>query len=220
MRQKQRIDDEIDFIEKVKRHTIIAMFSDDYLMETLVLKGGNAMDVVYKVAERASIDIDFSMGLEFTKDQLPTMEARIRAVLSDTFREIGYVVFDTKFVERPRDLPKHLETCWGGYRINFKVIEADLYDKNPDNLEFLRRNARIVGEDRKKVFQIDISKFEYCEEKAERESTDLRSLYIPHGCSYLKRSEQFASKCQCIEKSYAVQHSPREHAIFLTYTFC
>ena len=127
------------------------------------------MDVVYKVAERASIDIDFSMGLEFTKDQLPTMEARIRAVLSDTFREIGYVVFDTKFVERPRDLPKHLETCWGGYRINFKVIEADLYDKNPDNLEFLRRNARIVGEDRKKVFQIDISKFEYCEEKAERE---------------------------------------------------
>jgi hypothetical protein len=149
MQKKQKINDELDFIEKVKRLTIIAMFSDDYLMETLVLKGGNAMSVVYKIAERASIDIDFSMGLEFTKDELPTMEARITTVLSDTFREIGYVVFDAKFVERPNELSEDLKTWWGGYRIHFKVIEADLYKKNFDNLEFLRRNARVVDEDRK-----------------------------------------------------------------------
>ena len=38
----------MDDIDKIKRLTIIAMVSDDYLMEQLVLKGGNAIDIVYQ----------------------------------------------------------------------------------------------------------------------------------------------------------------------------
>ncbi len=49
---------------------IIAMFSDDELMEMLVLKGGNAMALFYSEYSRASIDLDFSLcgNLERIRD--------------------------------------------------------------------------------------------------------------------------------------------------------
>ena len=50
---------DLDRIEKIKRLAIIAMFSDDDLMERLVLKGGNALDIVYEIGSRASMDLDF-----------------------------------------------------------------------------------------------------------------------------------------------------------------
>ena len=50
---------DINILEKVKRLAIIAMVSDDELMDILVLKGGNAIDLIYQVSGRASIDIDF-----------------------------------------------------------------------------------------------------------------------------------------------------------------
>ena len=44
-------------VEEIKRLALIAMFSDDDLMQTLVLKGGNAMDLIYNVGHRASRDL-------------------------------------------------------------------------------------------------------------------------------------------------------------------
>ncbi len=52
-------------LERIKRLVVIAMFSDDQLMEYLVLKGGNAVDLVYKLSSRASMDIDLSMSEDF-----------------------------------------------------------------------------------------------------------------------------------------------------------
>ena len=34
---------DIDYLEQIKKFAIIAMFSDDDLMEMLVLKGGNVL---------------------------------------------------------------------------------------------------------------------------------------------------------------------------------
>lgn len=45
-----------DVLEQIKRVAIAAMFSDDELLEQLVLKGGNAMDVVLQVNSRASVE--------------------------------------------------------------------------------------------------------------------------------------------------------------------
>lgn len=50
-----------DELETIKKAGIVAMFADDDLMDQLVLKGGNAMDVVLGVNSRASVDLDFSM---------------------------------------------------------------------------------------------------------------------------------------------------------------
>jgi predicted nucleotidyltransferase component of viral defense system len=51
--------------EKIRKTTIIAMFSIDDLMESLVLKGGNAVGLVLKLSQRSSIDLDFSLKEDF-----------------------------------------------------------------------------------------------------------------------------------------------------------
>ena len=51
--------------EEIKKITLKAMYSDDELMEMLVLKGGNAIDLIYGVSSRSSLDLDFSMQSDF-----------------------------------------------------------------------------------------------------------------------------------------------------------
>ncbi len=168
--------DELSFIENVKRLTTIAMFSDDDLMEMLVLKGGNAMDIIYGITERASIDLDFSMSLDFKEGELAIIEVKIIKALQDTFSAEGYTVFDVKFLQRPQKVVM-AELFWGGYRVNFKLIENGRFEESTDSLEFLRRNARVIGVNGKKTFQIDISKFEYCDEKV-AEHLDGYTIYV------------------------------------------
>ena len=52
-------------IEIIKRIAIIALFSDDELMDSIVLKGGNAIDLLQVDTPnsyvRASYDLDFSI---------------------------------------------------------------------------------------------------------------------------------------------------------------
>src|SRR5436305_11747178 len=88
--------------EKIKKLVIIAMFSDDDLMERLVLKGGNAMDLVHRVSARASVDVDLSMAGDFTQDERLALQGRIETVLRTTFHPEGYHVFDVKLQEQPR----------------------------------------------------------------------------------------------------------------------
>lgn len=168
--------DELDFIEEIKKLTIIAMFSDDDLMEMLVLKGGNAMNIIYGMTDRASIDLDFSMATDFKKDELKIIENKITSTLQNTFSAAGYTVFDIKFAERPK-VTKTPEDFWGGYRVEFKLIEKTLYEKNKTDLALMRRRAKIVGVNGKKTFPVDISKFEYCEEK-KKTKIDGYTVYV------------------------------------------
>src|SRR5258706_7054219 len=71
--------------ERIKRLVIVAMFSDDDLMERLVLKGGNALDLVFGVAARASVDVDFSMAGDFDED-LASVHHRLERALVATLR--------------------------------------------------------------------------------------------------------------------------------------
>ena len=54
-----------DVLDRIKRLAVIAMFSDDTLLDKLVPKGGNALDLVLGVTTRASIDLDFSIEHAF-----------------------------------------------------------------------------------------------------------------------------------------------------------
>ena len=56
---------DLEFLNEVKKRVIIAMFSDDDLMEHLVLKGGNLLDMVYGISTRPSKDVDFSIPGKF-----------------------------------------------------------------------------------------------------------------------------------------------------------
>lgn len=168
----------MDNIDKIKRLTIIAMVSNDYLMEQLVLKGGNAIDIVYQLSGRASIDLDYSMPNDFNSHELSGILEIISNVLSATFAEEGLSVFDLKFEAKPSGIgPIDEMEFWGGYRIEFKLIPSDFLSEHSDNLELLRNNASIVGPDNRRTFKIDIGKFEYCSGKVAKE-LDGYTLYV------------------------------------------
>ena len=155
----------VDFakIESLKRLVLIALFSDDYLMENLVLKGGNALDLVYKITSRASFDLDFSILGQFKEDEMAEIEKKILNTIQTTFNEQEYHVFDLKFLAKPTNLSEDLKDFWGGYQLEFKFIENDKYTQYKDDIELLRRFAVNLGNSTR--CQIDISKFEYCKDK-------------------------------------------------------
>jgi hypothetical protein len=159
--------EELEWREKIKKLVIIAMFSDDVLMERLVLKGGNALDLIHHVSARASVDVDLSIEGDFTSEERVALHGRIEKALRDTFRPERYQVFDVKLEERPRGLTADLEDFWGGYGVEFKLIEVDRYEELKENVEALRRNAVQLGQGPK--FSIDISKHEYTAGKTQFE---------------------------------------------------
>ncbi|MCU0895943.1 MAG: nucleotidyl transferase AbiEii/AbiGii toxin family protein [Burkholderiales bacterium] len=154
-----------DELDRIKKLVVIAMFSDDELMEQLVLKGGNALDLVHRVSTRASMDIDFSMARDFPGGAA-ALFARIERALRSTFQPEGLVVFDVTFEERPRSVSVDLEHFWGGYSVNFKLIDQARYDQLAGNLDAQRREALRIGTAGK--FEIDISRYEFTEGKQRR----------------------------------------------------
>lgn len=151
------------FIEQVKRWTIIAVFSDDDLAERLVLKGGNLLDVVHGISTRPSKDIDLSLDGEFA--DIEEARAKIERALQATFAEHGYAVFDVALREEPKHITENMRQFWGGYRVDFKVIQQEVFDAFTEDRENLRRRAIPVLDTGGRKFPIEISKFEYCAAK-------------------------------------------------------
>ena len=61
-------------LKEVRELTIVALFSDYDLMETLVLKGSNVLEIGYGLNSRASIDVDVSMVHDFSVIGLENIE--------------------------------------------------------------------------------------------------------------------------------------------------
>jgi predicted nucleotidyltransferase component of viral defense system len=159
---KQMLD--IEKVNEIKRIAIIALASDDTLVETLVLKGGNAIDLAYKQNEgfsRSSYDLDYSID---NGDFQESMAERIEATLKKTYQERGYTVIDYKFGARPKKANEKLADFWGGYKAVFKVIPTELYEKEKDN-PGLRNKSIMLNPDRSPVFELEFSKFEFVENK-------------------------------------------------------
>jgi hypothetical protein len=155
--------DSVAFVEEVKRRVIVAMFTDDELMDRFVLKGGNLLDVVYGLSSRSSVDVDLSMEGEFENEQ--SQQEKISSALTASFAETGYMVFDFTFRNVPPGLSEDMKDFWGGYRIEFKLIPLPDYDRCRESMDTLRRNAVPIGKKRSTKFRIDISKHEFCGEK-------------------------------------------------------
>jgi predicted nucleotidyltransferase component of viral defense system len=158
----------------IRRLVIIAMFSDDVLFGRLVLKGGNAISLVYGYGSRSSLDVDFSIDGDF--EDLEDAARRIQAALTDRFRTVGFVLFDYNFTPRPSVVGGKGER-WGGYRAQFKIIEREKYEKLGGELEAARRDAAVIGPVFKRNFTIDLSKWEFCEGKVYAELQDY-TIYV------------------------------------------
>lgn len=194
-----------DRLESVKRLVVIAMFSDDRLMERLVLKGGNALDIIHKISVRASVDVDFSMADDIPEAERQAFHATIERVLKETFKPEKYEVFDVKMVEKPKGLTPDLADFWGGYHIEFKLIEEEKYREFSSNLRDLQRNALQLGQGSK--FLIDISKFEYT---AGKEPQDLDGYRIFVYSPQMIVAEKFRAICQQMKEYAPVIKRTRE----------
>ena len=155
----------LDKFDEIKRLTLIGLFSDDELMDMLVLKGGNALDIVYGIAPRASLDIDLSIESDFGLMQIGQVRDRIAKGLKRAFREGGYEVFDVTLEEKPEVVHPETPGFRGGYQLQFKLITGEQFRAGNGDLNALRRNAQVVGPRNVRTFHVDISRCEYCRGK-------------------------------------------------------
>jgi hypothetical protein len=143
-------------LRQVRTVAITAVAADDVLMELLVLKGGNALEIVHGIGGRASLDLDYSVAGELV--DLDDIGRRLERSLKDRFDAVGFEAFDFKFGRRPTTSLEGMK--WGGYRAEFKVIEKEKL-RRLSSLEALRRNAHAIGANQERTFCIDISKYEH-----------------------------------------------------------
>lgn len=161
-------------LELIKKLAVTAMFSDDELLDELVLKGGNAMALIHKLTSRESVDLDFSMKHDFPGG-IESVHKRIEQALQRTFRPAGYESFDFKMVEKPAHITQDMADFWGGYGAEFKLVTTAQYASMKDDVEQMRRAALSIGQGKK--FLIDISRFEYVADK-EESTLDGYRIYV------------------------------------------
>lgn len=193
-------------LEEIRKLVIIALFSDDELMEMLVVKGGNALDLIYNVSARTSVDVDVSMSGDFP--DFEDAKKRIFRALRERFDAAGYVVFDEKFDRRPSVVGPKRNPRWGGYQVIFKIIPRALHAQHQHDLDSLRRNASVIGPGHLRNFTIDISKFEYCEPKEEHE---LDSFTVYAYTLPMIALEKLRAICQQMDE-YQQRSNPRARA--------
>jgi predicted nucleotidyltransferase component of viral defense system len=155
--------------QDIKKLVILAIASDDELMEQLVLKGGHAIELVQRRGNklsRISNDFDFSMEGSFD-DDLARVKVRLERTITDTFAEHGLVVFDYDFAIRPSEVSESVKDIWGGYQLSFKVTSPENQAKASGNMDKLRREALPVQSNGSTRIEVDISKFEYVGRKQE-----------------------------------------------------
>ncbi|GGW83875.1 nucleotidyl transferase AbiEii/AbiGii toxin family protein [Salegentibacter mishustinae] len=142
-------------LDKIKILTLKALMHDEQLMYGLVLKGGNALQLVYDITDRASMDIDFSIEGDFSDLDYNRINGALDALLNDEFHKENLIAFDIRFKEKPKT---NKVKEWKGYNIEFKIAHKEnWYD---EDLDKTRREAiKILGQSTK--FSIDISSFEY-----------------------------------------------------------
>jgi len=202
---------EVISMDQIKRLAIIALASDDFLTETLVLKGGNAIDLLQSKSgtklSRTSYDLDFSIEEDFDAD-IEAIKLRIVKTFVTTFAEHELHVFDYQFSNRPKKINEELKDFWGGYYITFKVISEEDFRRLEGNLEKMQRSAIAVRPNSSSRIEIEISKYEYIGGKIEIE-IDGYSIYMysPQMIVF----EKLRAICQQLPqyKEVIPSHSPR-----------
>ena len=123
-----------------------------------------------------SIDLDFSIEEEFPQD-LAVIKLKVETALKNTFREEGYEIFDVRVIEKPKKVSLDMADFWGGYSIEFKIIKTEKFTQLSKDIHSMRREAAVIGAANKRTIMIDISKYEYCQPKQDKE-LEGHTIYI------------------------------------------
>lgn len=180
-----------NFFAWVKRRTLVALFASPAFRDRLVLKGGSLLDLGFGISTRASLDLDFSIAGDF--DDGFNLRAECEAVLRTAFDTLGYRVVDVTCLEVPTKVSPDLKAFWGGYRLGFKLIARTQIPADAGSAVQLRRRAAPLLPGGSTIFQIDISKHEFCEDKQDFELDGARVFgYSPE----LAIAEKLRAICQ------------------------
>ena len=198
---------DLENIREIRKIALIGLFSNDILLERIVFKGGSALELVYALSSRSSIDIDFSIENDFVGSELQEIETLFKESLSHKFKESGYLLFDFVFTHRPKFLRADAPPFWGGYNIDFKVISSTAAKTLAFDIQQMRRQSSIATLSQGKTFRIEISKHEYCKEKTYGEIDGYKiSVYTLRAIMF----EKFRAICQQMkEYPYTKTASPR-----------
>ena len=192
-------------LEQLRKLTIIGLFADDDLMDLFVLKGGNALELAYKLHSRASMDIDVSLAQDFEDLgwSVEEVETKIHDSMVRTFKDEQYHVFDFKMSHRPNKRLQAIDKRWGGYAVEFKVISLTNADELNMDLDKMRKSSIAVAGS-KKVLKIDISKYEFVEASEETEFEDyVIKVYTPRMIVF----EKIRAICQQMPEYQAIMKS-------------
>lgn len=175
-------------IQDVIRECVVALFSDQTLRRTLVLKGGTALHLVSKIDLRLSLDIDFSVP-DKIDDPKEYFEC-IGNVLWGHFAKLGYEVFDTEYARRPKERADNQPQFWAGWSFEFKLIDARRKYKDDDEK---RRLAFIPKGSASSRIQLEISEYEYC---GSTENVKIDGSLVTSYSTVLLISEKLRALCQ------------------------
>lgn len=128
------------------------------------------------------------------------------------------MVFDVNLREEPPHLTEEFRDFWGGYKVDFKIIDAERYEALAGDQDRLRRYAMTVVDDQGKKFPIEISKHEYVDEKVAELVDDLTVYVYSPG---MLVAEKLRAICQQMPEyaSYLKKHrSPRGRDFFDIHT--
>lgn len=107
-------------LDAARRLALAGIVSNDWLAETLVLKGGNALRIAHGLQGRASLDLDFSMAADL--DSVERFTHAMFGGIRDRFDARGLVVFDEQVVAKPHTRSSETPEWWGGYEARFKFL--------------------------------------------------------------------------------------------------
>jgi len=174
-------------------------------MNRFVLKGGNLLDLVYNISSRASMDVDVSMAGDFDVGSLKNVEERIQRRIEETFRPEGYEPFDFLFQPKPDQIPPEQTGFWGGYQLEFKLVEREVaVSLGNDRAAMQRQSISVGGKGR---VQIDISKHEFVDSKVATEMDGYRIyVYTPA----MMVAEKLRAICQQMPEYAAIVKKHRK----------
>lgn len=144
-------------IQEIIKQSVLALYSNKLITDTLILKGGTALSISENLCKRTSTDIDFSVSDEISNPEQFFEE--IRKTLIGHFKTKDHELFDFSYSKRPSRRTERTPDFWGGYEVRFKLIPAG---HGFEDLEIKRRNALMPDGYDSTIISMQISEHEFC----------------------------------------------------------
>lgn len=191
---------------ELRRLILRSLAEHEQLFELLVLKGGNALALIYELGGRASLDLDFSLASDDLK--APELSRLMWEALEVGLGKSGLRPFDWKMVTKPKNPPADHDEAWGGYLATFKVISERRWLELSGDLRAAQREA--IGTSSgthspKRNFRLELSRNEMCAGDLATETKE--GFRVRVYTLEMLAAEKLRSLCQQM-KEYEIQKAP------------